>query len=87
MGNAESIMNKEMMKARTKRFALDVFRLVESIPPGQTATVIGRQLLRSATSEGANYRAACRSKSPADFISKMGIVEELKKRQMNAGTG
>lgn len=76
MGNAESIMNKEMMKARTKRFALDVFRLVESIPPGQTATVIGRQLLRSATSEGANYRAACRSKSPADFISKMGIVEE-----------
>jgi len=53
-----------------------VIRLVESLPHGQTASVIGRQLLRSATSVGANYRAASRAKSTADFISKMGIVEE-----------
>lgn len=69
-------MNKEEMKRRTKQFALRVIRLVESLPRGQTAVVIGRQLLRSGTSVGANYRAACRAKSTADFISKMGTVEE-----------
>jgi len=69
-------MSNENLKARTKRFALDVIRLVETLPPGKTADVIGRQLLRSGTSVGANYRAACRAKSPADFIYKMGIVEE-----------
>nr|HID12468.1 four helix bundle protein [Anaerolineae bacterium] len=53
-----------------------VIRLAESLPRGQTAAVVGRQLLRSATSVGANYRAACRAKSTADFISKMGTVEE-----------
>jgi len=46
------------------------------LPTGRTAEVIGRQLLRSGTSVGANYRAACRAKSVADFIAKMGIVEE-----------
>jgi four helix bundle protein len=69
-------MDKEEMKRRTKRFALRVIRLTESLPRGQTAAVIGRQLLRSGTSVGANYRAACRAKSTADFISKMGTVEE-----------
>ena len=69
-------MDKEEMKRRTKQFALRVIRLVESLPKGQTAWVIGRQLLRSGTSVGANYRAACRAKSTADFISKMGTVEE-----------
>ncbi len=63
-------------QARTKAYALRVIRLVERLPPGTTASVIGRQLLRSATSVGANYRAACRAKSPADFIAKVGIVEE-----------
>ena len=69
-------MDKEEMKRRTKQFALRVVRLVETLPRGRTADVLGRQLLRSGTSVGANYRAACRAKSTADFIAKMGIVEE-----------
>ena len=67
---------KEEMKRRTKQFGLRVIRLVASLPKGRTAEVIGWQLLRSGTSVGANYRAACRAKSTADFISKMGTVEE-----------
>jgi len=64
------------LKERTKAYALRVMHLVESLPHTRTAEVIGRQLLRAATSVGANYRAACRAKSLADFIAKMGIVEE-----------
>jgi four helix bundle protein len=70
------IMSHENLKERTKQFALDVIKLVESLPPGQTCKILGNQLLRAGTSVGANYRAACRSKSTADFISKMGTVEE-----------
>jgi len=69
-------MTQDEMKARTKKFALRVIRLVESLPDTKTANVIGNQLLRSGTSVGANYRAACRAKSTADFISKLSIVEE-----------
>jgi four helix bundle protein len=69
-------MEREQLQHRTKQFALRGIRLVESLPKGRTAEVVGRQLLRSATSVGANYRAACRAKSTADFIAKMGIVEE-----------
>jgi len=69
-------MNNENLKKRTKHFALDVIKLVESLPSERTCVVLGKQLLRSGTSVGANYRAACRAKSPADFIFKMGIVEE-----------
>ena len=69
-------MSQEELQQRTKQFALRVIRLVESLPKGRTSEVIGRQLLRSGTSVGANYRAACRAKSTADFISKMGTVEE-----------
>ena len=69
-------MTQEEMKARTKKFALRVIRLVESFPNTKTANLIGNQLLRSGTSVGANYRAACRAKSTADFISKLSIVEE-----------
>ena len=64
------------LKLRTKRFALRVIKLVESLPRTQTAKTIGVQLLRSCTSVPANYRAACRARSNADFISKLGIVEE-----------
>ena len=64
------------MKPRTKQFALGVIKMVESLPKDQTSRVLGNQLLRAGTSVGANYRAACRSKSTADFISKMGNVEE-----------
>jgi four helix bundle protein len=69
-------MNQEEMKQRTKLFALGIIQLVESLPKGRTTKVLGGQLLRSGTSVGSNYRSACRAKSIADFISKMGIVEE-----------
>jgi four helix bundle protein len=69
-------MNKDDLKNRTKKFALEVIRFVESLPKGKTADILGRQLIRSGTSVGANYRAASRARSTADFISKMGIVEE-----------
>jgi four helix bundle protein len=69
-------MEQSYLKERTKCFALEIIKLVESLPKGRTADVIGRQLLDAGTSVGANYRAACRARSPADFISKMGIVEE-----------
>ena len=62
---------------RSKQFTLRVMRLVDTLPRRSLSTdVIGRQLLRSATSVGANYRAACRGRSPAEFCAKLGIVEE-----------
>ena len=77
MPNAElGKMERNYLKEKTKIFALQTIKLVESLPRGRTADVIGRQLLDAGTSVGANYRAACRARSPADFISKMGIVEE-----------
>lgn len=69
-------MTQDEMKHRTKSFALRIVRLVESLPATRTSEVLGKQLLRSGTSVGANYRAACRAKSLPDFISKLGIVEE-----------
>ena len=69
-------MNKEEMKKRTKQFGLRAIRLCEALPDTPVACVIRNQLLRCGTSVGANYRAACRAKSKADFISKMGTVEE-----------
>ncbi|HEV8160316.1 MAG TPA: four helix bundle protein [Pyrinomonadaceae bacterium] len=69
-------MTEQEFKDRTKQIALRVIRLVESLPDTNTAQVIGKQLLRSATSVGANYRAACRGKSTADILHKLAIVEE-----------
>ena len=69
-------MDERAFKARTKELALRVIRLVNSLPRNRTANVIGHQVLRSATSVGANYRAACRAKSVADMIAKLSIVEE-----------
>jgi four helix bundle protein len=69
-------LNEQEFKLRTKGLALRVIRLVEALPRGRTADVVGKQLLRSATSVGANYRAACRAKSTADVIAKLPIVEE-----------
>ncbi len=70
------MMNPNEFRQRTKKFALRVIRLVEALPEMRTSNVIGRQLLRSGTSVGANYRSACRARSRADFVSKMGVVEE-----------
>jgi four helix bundle protein len=69
-------MDADELKKRTKRFGLDVIKLVESLPFTQAGRVIGNQILRSALSVGANYRAACRGRSKADFISKIGITIE-----------
>ena len=69
-------MNEELFKERTRDVALRAIRLAEAIPRNRTADVLARQLLRSATSIGANYRAACRSRSTADMISRLSIVEE-----------
>jgi four helix bundle protein len=68
--------NSDALKDRTKRFALLAIRLCQSLPRNQASTVITRQLLRSATSVGAHYRAVCRARSSADFVSKLGIVLE-----------
>jgi four helix bundle protein len=64
------------LKQRTKQFALKLINLVGLLPRSIEGQVIGKQLIRSATSVGANYRAACRSRSKAEFIAKLGIVEE-----------
>lgn len=69
-------MAERDLRKRTKDFAIRVIRLVEALPNGRTCDVIGKQVLRAGTSVGANYRAACRARSNADFVSKMGIVEE-----------
>lgn len=64
------------LRERTKHFALRVVKVVEALPKGRTADVIGRQLVRAGTSVGANYRAACHSRSTAEFLSRMAVVEE-----------
>ncbi len=69
-------MNEDDLKRRTKDFALRVMRLVGALPETQAGRVIGNQLIRSATSVGANYRAACRGRSKAEFVAKLGIVIE-----------
>jgi four helix bundle protein len=69
-------MSVELLKERTQNLALRMIKLVESLPNTPTANIVGKQLIRCGTSVGANYRAACRGKSRADFIAKLGIVEE-----------
>jgi four helix bundle protein len=64
------------LKQRTRKFALDVIAFTEALPKDETSRILGRQLSRSGTSVGANYHSAKRAKSNADFIAKMGIVEE-----------
>jgi four helix bundle protein len=59
------------LKSRTKQFALRIIKLFRSLPKSPDAQVIGKQVLRSGTSVGAQYREACRSRSDAEFISKM----------------
>ena len=69
-------MDERVFKDRTKALALRIMVLVETLPHSRAADVIADQILRSATSMGANYRAACRAKSAADMIAKLKIVEE-----------
>lgn len=69
-------MTEQELKHRAKAFALRVLRMVEALPRSLIADVLGRQIARSATSVAANYRAACRARSRADFVAKLGLVEE-----------
>ena len=66
----------EELKNRAKQFALRVVKLYQAIPRTEEARVIGKQALRSGTSVAANYRAACRARSRAEFVAKIGIVVE-----------
>jgi four helix bundle protein len=69
-------MRPDELKRRTKRFALRVIKLVGLLPRNQVAEVIGRQILRSGMSVGANYRAAYRARSRAEFTSRLAVAEE-----------
>lgn len=69
-------MDENELKHRTKQFALRVMKLVGALPESTVGRTIGNQLIRSATSVGANYRSACRGRSKAEFVAKLGIVIE-----------
>ena len=69
-------INADELRKRTKAFAIRIVRLCRSLPNTSEARIISNQLLRCGTSVGANYRAVCRARSRADFISKIGIVVE-----------
>jgi four helix bundle protein len=70
------VEKKQELLGRTKQFALRIIKLVNALPNTLVGRKIGDQLLRSGTSVGANYRAACRGRSKAEFIAKLGVVEE-----------
>ena len=69
-------MDEKTFKARTKKLAVAIIKQMDKLPNSRAADVVARQVIRSGTSIGANYRAACRAKSTADMINKMKIVEE-----------
>ena len=69
-------MNKDELKRRTKEYALRIIKLVEALPKTTTGRALGNQLIRSGTSVAANYRAALRARSKAEFIAKLGIIVE-----------
>lgn len=75
MSKGESMEPRDL-KQRTQEFALRVIRMVRVLPKSQEGGVLGKQVLRSATSVGANYRSAQRGKSKADFIAKLAVAEE-----------
>ena len=64
------------LKSRTKSFAIRILKLVESLPNSKSGKIVANQIGRAGTSVGANYRAACRGRSKAEFVAKLGIVEE-----------
>jgi four helix bundle protein len=77
MRNSEcGLQNEPDLKNRTKAFALRILKLVDALPTTTPGRALASQIVRSGTSVAANYSAACRAKSTADFIVKMGIVEE-----------
>jgi len=73
---SEKVVHTADLKAQTKQFALRVMKMVDALPRTIQGRAIAKQIIRSATSVAANYRAACRARSRAEFIAKIGIVEE-----------
>jgi len=73
---ASRAMKADDLKKRTKQFALRILKLVSALPNNVHGRAIGGQLVRSGTSVGANYRTACRGRSKAEFVAKLGVVEE-----------
>jgi four helix bundle protein len=71
-----SLQKAAELKQRTKAFAIRIVKLFRSLPHAPDAQTLGKQILRSGTSVAANYRASCRARSKAEFISKMGVVLE-----------
>jgi four helix bundle protein len=69
-------MTKDELKKRTKRFAIEIIKLVDELPNTTAGRTIGNQIIRSGTSVASNYRSACRARSNADFVSKITVVEE-----------
>lgn len=69
-------ISAEILKKRTFDFALTAFKTIDKLPKSVANEVMGKQLIRSASSVGANYRAACKAQSSPDFINKLKIVEE-----------
>jgi four helix bundle protein len=74
--NSERVEFAEVFKTRTKKFVVDNIKFFRTLPKTEEAKIIGRQLLRSSSSVGANYRAACRARSKAEFHSKLSTVVE-----------
>lgn len=69
-------MDEDELKKRTKRFGLRIMKLVAALPNTLQGRTVGGQLVRAGTSVGANYRAACRARSRAEFTARLGVVEE-----------
>jgi four helix bundle protein len=76
IAESEKVVRTADLKARTKQFALRVMKMVDTLPRTIQGRTIAKQIIRSATSVAANYRAACRARSRAEFIAKIGVVEE-----------
>jgi four helix bundle protein len=70
------VFQQEELRHRTKKFAIRIVKLYRALPKAQDAQVLGKQVLRSGTAVAANYRAACRSRSRAEWIAKIGLVVE-----------
>ncbi|MCI0356009.1 MAG: four helix bundle protein [Acidobacteria bacterium] len=71
-----ALAQADALRKRTRDFAIRIIRLFRALPRAEEARIIGRQLLRSGTSVAANYRAVCRARSRAEFVSKMAVVVE-----------
>src|SRR5438477_4131448 len=76
IAKSEKVVRSADLKARTKQFALSVIMLVVALPRTIQGRAVANQIIRSATSVAANYRAACRARSRAEFIAKIGVIEE-----------